>query len=201
MKQDFKRQEFLNKKTSSTPFNLMVKPRGPICNLNCEYCYYLKKENLYPNSDFHMPDEVLESFTRQYIQSQRTSPITFAWQGGEPTLLSMDFFEKALAIQKKYAPPGIQIDNVLQTNGTLLDDEWCKFFKQNDFLIGISIDGPANIHNIYRKKKDGGPSFDQVITGLNLLIEITSVKHHLPIFFFIFNHLLYFILRAFFISL
>jgi uncharacterized protein len=147
----------------------MIKPRGSICNLDCKYCYYLKKEQLYPDSDFRMPDEMLETFTRQYIQAQRVNQVTFGWQGGEPTLMGLDFFKKAVEFQKKYARPGMQIQNTFQTNGTLLDDEWCAFLKENNFLIGISIDGPARLHNAFRKDKGGFDTHDKVIAGLKLL--------------------------------
>ena len=150
-------------------FDVMLKPRGPICNLDCEYCYYLEKESLYPNSDNRMTDDVLEDFIQQYIQSNARSSITFAWQGGEPTLMGLDFFQKAVDLQKKYAQINTHIENCLQTNGTLLNDEWCQFFKQNNFLIGISIDGPAAYHDIYRKDKGGKPSSERVMQGLMLL--------------------------------
>ena len=150
-------------------FDVMLKPRGPICNLDCEYCYYLEKESLYPNSDNRMTDDVLEDFIQQYIQSNACSSITFAWQGGEPTLMGLDFFQKAVDMQKKYAQINTHIENCLQTNGTLLNDEWCQFFKQNNFLIGISIDGPAAYHDIYRKDKGGKPSSERVMQGLMLL--------------------------------
>jgi len=150
-------------------FDVMLKPRGPICNLDCEYCYYLEKESLYPYSDNRMTDEVLEDFIQQYIQSNARSSITFAWQGGEPTLMGLEFFQKAVDLQKKYAKTNTHIENCLQTNGTLLNDEWCQFFKQNNFLIGISIDGPAAYHDIYRKDKGGKPSSERVMQGLMLL--------------------------------
>jgi len=150
-------------------YHVMLKPRGAICNLDCSYCYYLKKEELYPGSDFRMSDEVLEAFTRQYIESQQGPEIVFGWQGGEPTLMGLDFFQRAVALQRKYAPPGVQISNTLQTNGVRLDDEWCRFFAKNDFLIGISLDGPADVHDAYRVDKGGQPTFDAVMAGLRLL--------------------------------
>mgnify|MGYP003972507671 CR=1 FL=1 len=156
----------------------MLKPSGSICNLDCDYCYFLSKEQMYPGSSFCMSDSLLESFTRQYIQSQKSPQITFAWQGGEPTLLGLEFYEKAIKYQKKYAPPGVQIENALQTNGTLLDDEWCNFFKENNFLIGISMDGPPEIHNIYRKDKGKKDSSDNVLNGLNLL-KIFEVEYNI----------------------
>ena len=154
-------------------FHIMVKPRGAICNLDCEYCFYLRKENLYPGGSFRMSDELLENFVRQYIESQRVPQVNFAWQGGEPTLMGLDFFHKVIAYQKKYAPPGVQIENALQTNGTRLNDAWCEFFAENHFLIGISLDGPREMHDRYRKDKGGGDTFDRVVRGVKLL-----KKHH-----------------------
>ncbi len=156
---------------SPPAFNVIVKPRGAICNLDCSYCYYLKKESLYPTSDFQMLDEVLENFTRQYVQAQHAPRVTFTWQGGEPTLMGLDFFKRAISLQKKYSPPGMRIENALQTNGTTLDDEWCAFFREHNFLIGISIDGPAQLHNAMRKDRGGADTFEKVITGLNSLKE------------------------------
>ena len=150
-------------------FHIMVKPRGAICNLNCSYCYFLKKEALYPSSDFCMTEDVLENFTRQYIQAQRIPQVTFAWQGGEPTLMGLDFYRKAVELQKKYAPPGMKVENTLQTNATLLDDEWCHFFRMEHFLVGVSLDGPKVLHDVYRQNKGGAGSYDSVIHGLELL--------------------------------
>lgn len=147
----------------------MIKPRGPICNLDCAYCYYLSKEQLFPGSDFVMSDELLEDFTRQYIRSQRVPQVTFAWQGGEPTLLGVDFFRKAVAFQRKYAPPGMQVENAFQTNGTLLDDSWGEFFQENHFLVGISLDGPPGLHDRYRRDKGGQETSGKVLRGLNIL--------------------------------
>lgn len=155
--------------TAPAAFHIMVKPRGAICNLRCDYCYYLRKADLYPDASFYMSDETLESFTRQYIQSQQTPEVNFAWQGGEPTLMRLDFFRKAVAYQQKYARPGMKIENTLQTNGTLLNDEWCRFFAKNRFLIGISLDGPREAHDVYRKDKSGAPTFDRVVRGVKLL--------------------------------
>jgi uncharacterized protein len=147
----------------------MLKPRGAICNLDCSYCYYLEKEKLYPGSSFRMSDEVLGAFTRQYIESQTGPEIVFGWQGGEPTLMGLDFFHRAVALQKKYARPGAKISNTLQTNGTRLDDDWCRFFAAHDFLVGLSLDGPADLHDAYRVDKGGQPTFDAVMAGLALL--------------------------------
>jgi uncharacterized protein len=151
------------------PFHVMVKPRGAICNLDCQYCYFLSKESLYPGSSFRMSDEVLEAYTRQYIQSQPTPMVTFAWQGGEPTLMGLDFFRRAVELQQKYRKPGTSITNTLQTNGVLLDDEWASFFKRHDFLLGVSLDGPAHLHDVYRVDKGSQGSHDRVRRGIALL--------------------------------
>ena len=150
-------------------FHIMTKPRGAICNLDCAYCYFLKKEALYPRSNFRMSEEVLENFTRQYIQAQRVPKVTFAWQGGEPTLMGLDFFKKAVEYQEVYAQAGMEVENAFQTNGTLLDDSWSAFFKEHHFLVGISIDGPPELHNAYRKDKGGAPTFRKVLSGLEVL--------------------------------
>lgn len=150
-------------------FNVMLKPRGPICNLDCQYCYYLVKERLYPGSRFRMADDLLERYTRQYIEAQRVPEVTFVWQGGEPTLMGLEFFERAVELQEKYRRPGMTIHNALQTNGTTLNDAWCAFFKAHGFLIGLSLDGPKELHDAYRVDKGGQPTFDRVMAGLKLL--------------------------------
>ena len=152
------------------PFHVMTKPIGAICNLDCEYCYYLEKEELYPETkSFRMEDSTLENYIRQYIETQSTlSEITFAWQGGEPTLMGIDFFRKAVELQDKYRRSGMTIRNSLQTNATIINDEWAIFFKENNFLIGISIDGPPKLHDHYRFDKKGDPSSADVIRGLRL---------------------------------
>lgn len=147
----------------------MTKPIGPRCNLDCQYCFYLEKTKLFaPNHQFRMPDEVLEHYVRHYIESQPTEEVVFSWQGGEPTLLGIGFFEKAVAFQKKYGQ-GRRIQNSFQTNGTLIDDAWGRFLRENDFLVGISIDGPAHLHDVYRVDRRGRPTFDQVFRGLESL--------------------------------
>jgi uncharacterized protein len=153
------------------PFHVMLKPRGAICNLDCSYCYYLSKEDLYPGSSFRMSDEILENFTRQYIQAQPVPEVVFGWQGGEPTLMGLEFFQKAVAFQRKYQRPGVRIINTLQTNGVQLDEEWCHFFRENEFLIGLSLDGPAELHDAYRVDRGGKPSHQAVMAGLDLLQE------------------------------
>jgi uncharacterized protein len=150
-------------------FHIMTKPIGPICNLDCKYCFYLEKEKLYPDkTNFRMPDNVLERYIQQYIESQTVPEISFAWQGGEPTLMGLDFFQRAVDYQQKYAG-GKKIINAFQTNGTLLDDAWCEFFKRNEFLIGLSIDGPRAFHDKYRVDKKGQPTFELVMAGMRLL--------------------------------
>jgi len=156
--------------TNAPPaFHIMLKPRGPICNLNCVYCYYLSKERLYPGSDFRMSDELLETFTRAYIKAQRVPEVTFAWQGGEPTLIGLDFFRRAVELQERFRRPGMRTYNVLQTNGVTLDDEWCRFFHEHNFLVGLSLDGPRALHDVYRVDKGNAPTFDRVMAGLALL--------------------------------
>jgi serine-type anaerobic sulfatase-maturating enzyme len=150
-------------------FHVMTKPVGPLCNLDCKYCFYLEKENLYPHkAEWRMPDDVLESYVRQYIEAQDAETISFAWQGGEPTLLGVDFFRRVVELQKKYAK-GQHIENAFQTNGVLLDDEWGEFLSANDFLVGISIDGPRELHDCYRVDKGGQPTFDHVMRGRDCL--------------------------------
>ena len=151
------------------PLYVMLKPAGAHCNLACKYCYYLEKNNLYQNSHRHlMSDDMLEQFTRKYIEAQTMPQVLFTWHGGEPLMRSIDFYKKALALQKKYAH-GKQIDNVIQTNGTLLTDEWCEFFAQNHWLVGISIDGPQEYHDHYRVTPAGKPSWEKVMQGIQLL--------------------------------
>ena len=151
------------------PLYVMLKPAGAHCNLACKYCYYLEKNNLYQNSHRHLiSDEMLEQFTREYIEAQTMPQVLFTWHGGEPLMRSIDFYKKALALQKKYAH-GKQIDNVIQTNGTLLTDEWCEFFAKNHWLVGISIDGPQEYHDHYRVTPAGKPSWEKVMQGIQLL--------------------------------
>jgi len=150
-------------------FHLLTKPVGPICNLDCKYCFYLEKGKLYPGEkQWRMSDAVLEEYIRQYIGSQPGPEINFAWQGGEPTLPGVEFFRRAGALQKKHAA-GKTIFNAIQTNGTLLDDEWCEFLAANQFLVGLSIDGPAELHDKYRVDKRQQPTFATVMRGLELL--------------------------------
>jgi uncharacterized protein len=158
--------------TTLRTFSVLAKPIGPICNLSCEYCYYLEKVTLYPGksqtSEWILPVDTLEEYIRQYIQSQPASTVNFAWQGGEPTLLGVDYFSKVVDLQLKHAN-GKQIKNSLQTNGVLLDDRWCEFLAANHFLIGLSIDGPRSLHDRGRLDKGGAPSFDKVMRGVAYL--------------------------------
>ena len=151
------------------PLYVMLKPAGAHCNLACKYCYYLEKNKLYPTAQRHlMSDEMLEQFTREYIEAQTMNQVLFTWHGGEPLLRSIDFYRKALSLQQKYAGSR-RIDNVIQTNGTLLTDEWCEFFAQNHWLVGISIDGPQPDHDHYRLTAAGKPSWKKVMQGIKLL--------------------------------
>jgi uncharacterized protein len=154
---------------SPNAFHIMVKPAGSSCNLNCTYCYYLEKRKLYPRkNDFRMSDELLERFTKEFIEAHEVPVVTFTWQGGEPTLMGIDFFKKAIRLQKKYAR-GRTIENAFQTNGIKLTGDWCMFFKDNNILVGISIDGKEHNHDHYRRTFSGSPTFRKVLDGLNLL--------------------------------
>ena len=149
--------------------HVVAKPMGPMCNLACEYCFYLEKKALFgPNENFRMSDEVLSAFVKDYIKSQPTPVVEFVWQGGEPTLAGLDFFKKVIREQKPYTKDKA-IKNALQTNGTLLTDEWCAFLKKNNFMVGISLDGPRDIHDTYRRDRTGSGTFDAVMRGLKLL--------------------------------
>ncbi len=131
-------------------FHVLAKPTGAICNLDCKYCFFLSKEMLYPGSRFRMADELLESYIQQLLEAHEGPEVTIAWQGGEPTLMGLDFFKRSIEYVGKYKKPNQRVVHTIQTNGTKLDDEWCTFFKQNDFLVGISIDGPKEMHDTYR---------------------------------------------------
>jgi uncharacterized protein len=155
--------------TRSAPFQLMAKPTGPLCNLDCSYCFYLEKEKLYSGTkNWAMREDVLESYICQYIESQPYPVVSFAWQGGEPTLLGIAWFRNVLALQQKYAQ-GKRIENALQTNGVTIDAAWAEFFAANDFLMGISIDGPRELHDFYRVDKGQQPTFDRVMRGIEHL--------------------------------
>jgi uncharacterized protein len=150
-------------------FHIMAKPTGSACNLNCDYCFFLKKEKLYPGSDFRMSDEVHEAYIKQLFEAHQVPQVTVAWQGGEPTLMGLDFFRHSVELQKKYAKPGTRIENTFQTNGILLNDEWCRFFHENNFLAGLSLDGPKELHDTYRKDKGGHGTFERVAQAVRLL--------------------------------
>ena len=151
------------------PLYVMLKPVGSACNLACQYCYYLEKELLYPNNKRSwMSEETLETFIQQYFLAQTQPYVSFTWHGGEPLLRPISFYKKALKLQQKYGK-GFYIENSLQTNGTLLTDEWCRFFKENNFLIGLSIDGPATVHDAYRQTLSGKGSFQKMLNGIRLL--------------------------------
>ena len=148
---------------------IMLKPAGALCNLRCKYCYYLEKNELYKRQGNHViTDELLEKFVKEYIEAQTTPNILFTWHGGETLMRPISFYRRALELQRIYSH-GRQIDNCIQTNGTLLNDEWCEFFKQNNFLVGVSIDGPQEFHDEYRKTGTGRPTFRDVMKGINLL--------------------------------
>ncbi len=151
-------------------YHVMAKPAGAACNLACTYCFYLEKTNLYPatNKIPVMPNDVLETFIRQRLEMAVTNEVAFTWQGGEPTLCGLDFFRRAVHLQNKYANSHT-VTNSIQTNGILLDDDWCTFLAEHNFLVGISIDGPAELHDRYRVDKGDGPTFDKVLRAIDLL--------------------------------
>lgn len=149
--------------------HVMAKPTGAVCNLDCQYCFFLSKDTLYPGSNFRMTDEVLEAYIRQVLESQRSPHVTIAWQGGEPTLMGLEFFRRADAVARKHLQPGTALEHTIQTNGILLDDEWCEFLARAGFLVGLSIDGPQSIHDAYRVNKAGNPTFSQVMRAVRLM--------------------------------
>ncbi|TSA31233.1 MAG: anaerobic sulfatase maturase [Verrucomicrobiaceae bacterium] len=178
-------------------FHVMAKPVGPACNLDCTYCYYLEKEHLFPKGgNFRMKPDMLESYIRQYCASQSSPEIVFTWQGGEPTLLGVEYFRSIVDLEKKHAG-GRVVHNAVQTNGTLLDNEWCRFFREHNFLVGLSIDGPRTLHDTYRLDKGHKPTFDRVMRGLDLLkkhqvefntltvVSASNVKHPLKVYDFL----------------
>ena len=150
-------------------FHLLAKPTGAVCNLDCTYCFFLSKEMLYPGSRFRMADEMLETYIRQLIEGHQVPQVNVAWQGGEPTLMGLDFFNRSIEYVEKYRKPGMSVEYTIQTNGTLIDDAWAAFFKTHNFLVGISIDGPRAMHDAYRVDKGGQPTFDKVMRGLSFL--------------------------------
>jgi uncharacterized protein len=162
--------------TASREFQIFTKPIGPICNLDCHYCYYLKKQNLYPKGEsFYMTDNLLEEYIVQHIEASPNPLITFSWHGGEPTILGLDYFRKIVSLQRKHQPQGRRIINGMQTNGTLLDEEWCRFLSAEGFSVGLSLDGPRELHDRYRVTKGQKPTHRQVMRGYKLL-----KKHEVP---------------------
>ena len=169
-------------------FHLLAKPSGSTCNIDCKYCFFLSKEALYPNDKQRMSEHTLETYIRQLLESHRTPKVTVAWQGGEPTLMKLDFFRRSVEIVEKYRRPGQVIQHTFQTNGILLDDNWCDFFKEHDFLVGLSVDGPREIHDTNRVDRGGQGTFDRVMKGwrqlrkhrvdFNVLCTVNSANEH-----------------------
>src|SRR5579863_2780081 len=150
-------------------FHLLAKPSGSTCNIDCTYCFFLSKESLYPNEKNRMSDATLEAYIRQLLESHRTPSVTVAWQGGEPTLMKLDFFRRSVELVEQYRRPGQKVEHTFQTNGLLLDDDWCAFFKSHNFLVGLSVDGPRELHNTYRVDRRGQGTFDLVMQGWRFL--------------------------------
>ena len=146
-------------------FHLLAKPTGAVCNLDCKYCFFLSKEMLYPGSRFRMADELLETYIRQLLESQASHEVIVGWQGGEPTLMGLPFFERSVELVERYTQPGQRVSYTMQTNGTKLDDRWCRFLKKHKVLVGLSVDGPKALHDAYRVDKGGKGSFDDVMRG------------------------------------
>lgn len=177
-------------------FHAMAKPTGARCNLRCDYCYFLKKKSIYPNSVFRMSDDIMERYIRQTIGGQKAPEITIAWQGGEPTLMGIDFFRRAMTTEKKYTQPGMKIEHTIQTNGVLLDEEWCGFLSENKFLVGLSLDGPRALHDTFRKDRKGCSVFDNVVRAVRLMqkysvdfnilctVNATNSRHPLDVYRF-----------------
>lgn len=153
------------------PYHLLVKPTGPICNLDCEYCYFLSKESLYPGARFRMSEQLLETYLTQLLDSQPDGPVTIAWQGGEPTLMGVEFFSRAIELAERLRRPRQQLEHTIQTNATLIDQRWCDLFAEHRVLVGVSIDGPPELHDRYRVDKRGAPTSAKVLAGLELLLR------------------------------
>jgi uncharacterized protein len=163
-------QDLIPHSEATRQFQIFTKPTGSICNLDCEYCYYLKKEKLYPKGEsFRMPDDILEEYIVQHINASPDSVINFSWHGGEPTVLGLGYFRKIVALQRKHAPPNRRITNGMQTNGTLIDEEWCRFLAEEGFAVGLSLDGPQEMHDRYRRTKGRKPTHTQAMRGYKLL--------------------------------
>ena len=150
-------------------FHVLGKPTGAICNLDCSYCFFLSKEELYPGSTFRMSDELLKTYVRQLLEAHRDPEVTVSWQGGEPTLMGVEFFRRVADLVERYRRPDQVVEHTIQTNATLIDDEWAQFLAAKDFLVGVSIDGPRELHDAYRVDKGGKPTFDRVMRGLDRL--------------------------------
>src|ERR1700721_2838556 len=161
--------ETMAPRNGASAFHLLAKPTGATCNLDCKYCFFLSKEMLYPGSRFRMADDLLEIYIQQLLEAHRGPEVTINWQGGEPTLMGRDFFTRSIAYAQKHKRPGQRIGYTIQTNGVLLNDEWCEFFRKHGFLVGISVDGPQPMHDAYRVNKGGRGTFDQVMGGLDCL--------------------------------
>lgn len=169
-------------------FHLLAKPSGSTCNIDCTYCFFLSKEALYPNDRSRMTAATLEAYIRQLLESHRVPEVTVAWQGGEPTLMKLEFFRHAVELVEKYRQPGQAVKHTFQTNGLLLDDAWCTFFKQHDFLVGLSVDGPRELHDTYRLDRRGKGTFDLVMKGwqalrrhdveFNILCTVNAANQH-----------------------
>jgi uncharacterized protein len=177
--------------TAPAGFHVLAKPTGPICNLDCEYCFFLSKEALYPGDRFRMSDDLLDTYIRQLLESHTTPEVTIAWQGGEPTLMGVDHFRRAIELVGQHRRPGQTVEHTIQTNGTLLTDEWCELLAEHHFLVGISIDGPPALHDRYRVDKKGRPTYDRVVRGLdllkqhgvdwNVLCTVNAANQHAPL--------------------
>lgn len=152
-------------------FHMLAKPTGPVCNLDCEYCFFLSKEMLYPGDRFRMADDMLETYLQQLLESHSTPQVTVAWQGGEPTMMGLDFFKRSVELVEKHRKPWQTVDYTIQTNGTLLNARWARFFKENGFLVGLSVDGPKELHDAYRVDPRRVGSFDRVMRGYDVLRE------------------------------
>ncbi len=157
------------KDSNPLSIHVLAKPTGAACNLDCKYCFFLSKERLYPGEKTRMSEETLESYLRQMLQPPDADEVTIAWQGGEPTLMGLDFFKRAIELVNRHRRPGQQVQHIIQTNGVLLDDEWCAFFKEHGFLVGLSLDGPREMHDAFRVTKGGAGTFDRVRQGWETL--------------------------------
>ena len=163
---------------ATSAFHILAKPTGAVCNLDCKYCFYLDKEELYPHSNFRMSSQVMETYVRQLIEAHQAPSVSLSWQGGEPTLMGLDFFRQVVAHAEKHRKPGTRIEHTIQTNGVLLDDEWCSFLREHGYLVGLSLDGPRELHDAYRVDKRGQPTFLRVMRALRLL-QKHGVEHNL----------------------